>query len=82
MLHVHSFELLTGLPILLLPTQSVVWNTALSLTVVPLYTFFAMRRVYGQGPGKTIAKVLLLTLSYFFIAGFAGAVLSVFFIFR
>ena len=77
MFHVHSFELLIGLPVLLMPTHFMAWNAAVSFTIAPLYTFFAMRAVYGGGPWKTAGKVALLTAFYFILAGLIGFVMGI-----
>ena len=67
-LHIHAFSLLLFSLLLLarpLPALRVLVFWA------PVYAFFAMRRVYGQGLLKTGAKFVLLGASYFaaFLAG-------------
>ena len=66
--HIHSFafilltistllEIFTGI------SQIFGWSTLL----IMLYTFFAMKKVYGQSLGKTFAKFIIITIVYLFI---------------
>jgi len=82
MLHVYSFAFLITLPLMLIPLPFMAGNTFINLSVVPAYTFFAMRRVYGQGAGKTVGKVLLLTLSEFALSVIVGISVTLYFVLR
>lgn len=42
--------------------------SSLALTFFAVYLFLAMKRFYRQGTGKTIAKYLMINMSYFFLA--------------
>jgi len=68
-LHLHSFAflaLVVGLVIDLAvraPEESRPGN-GLAVLVIAIYTFLALRRVYGQGRFITVIKMLILLLGY------------------
>jgi hypothetical protein len=73
-LHLHAFWFLSFTVMLLLrhPAVFLVANAWIAV-----YTYLAMRRVYGQGPGRTAAKYLVLGILYpaALAVGIAGTVI-------
>lgn len=66
--HIHSFAfILLTISILLNVFVGISWAMGLSILGVLVYTFFAMKRVYGQRFGKTFAKFTIVTVAYLFI---------------
>ena len=82
MLHLQAFSFLVSLPILLLTNDFMSWSMLLNVTVDAVYMFFALRRVYRQGPWKTIVKVALLLMGEFLAAAIAGMIIVLVFILR
>lgn len=62
-LHLHAFAFLLATPLLLLPSH---WLTGLLWLFIPLYLFWAMRRVYGQSRKRTALKFFIFGWFYFF----------------
>ncbi len=69
-LHLHSFAFLammvglvhdwsTGAP------EGKGWGNAVAVAVIAVYSFFALRRVYGQGRLVTLLKMVVLLVGYF-----------------
>jgi hypothetical protein len=60
-----------------------IWNWLAVITVmaVPFYLYKGMRRFYGQGRGKTIAKFLLLNLSALIVMVFLLVIFVIFSVF-
>jgi hypothetical protein len=71
-LHNHAFGFLVfALVVLmtrLLPPAIAKWVTIIVWLYVPYYLFVSMRRVYGQGPWLTFAKLAVLSLTYLICA--------------
>ena len=84
-LHAHAFLfLLLGLFVIaarIVPSAMLVSSVGLAVTCgIPCYYFIAMRRVYGQSRGRTLGKLLVLSLAYLIMSLFilvATAVYSV-----
>ncbi len=69
-LHVHAFVFLVLA--LALGTALIAWPPLAAvarwlLWSIPVYAFIAIRRVYGQGPAKTLVKFCLLGIGYAFL---------------
>jgi len=77
-LNVHSFlfitQFLAALGLLLLDTS---WLLIFSAVAVIIYFLLALKRVYGQGWGKTLFKAYLLSWGYFGLLMFAFSVTAV-----
>jgi hypothetical protein len=41
------------------------WGNAVAVAVIAVYSFFALRRVYGQGRLVTLLKMMVLLVGYF-----------------
>lgn len=66
--HQHSLVYLAALPVFLI---DVYWLVPLVLfLLLPLYSFFAMRKVYGESTGLTILKQTVSAVSYFILSLF------------
>lgn len=68
-LHLHSFAFLVfGLTIIVLNSISnSSWVSSISILMVVAYTFFSFKNVYKQSIGKTLLKLIILGVSYFFL---------------
>lgn len=82
LLHDHAFLFLLfglfSLAAALLQIHLLVETLAIAVRLyIPYYYYVAMRRVYGQGPGRTFGKLVVLSLAYFMtgILVFAGTTL-------
>jgi hypothetical protein len=84
-LHNHAFGFLVFA--LLIPTTRFVppaigkWLTIIVWLYVPYYLFVSMRRVYGQGPLLTFAKLAVLSITYFICAVLTLAVTGAYSVF-
>ena len=81
MLHVNAFAFLVSLPAILAP-QVLAWTVMINVFLVPIYMFAALRRVYGQGPGKTLAKVVLFTAAELLIVFCTDIGITIYFVAR
>ena len=63
-LHYHAFALILLTPGSLLPGAAGNSANGIALMVCLVYLFLAMRRVYGDGIGRTLLKFLGLSLTY------------------
>jgi hypothetical protein len=74
-LHNHAFGFLVFAGLLLTtryaPGALGKWITLIVWLYLPYYLFVSMRRVYGQGPWRTVAKLIVLSFTYL-----AGGVLT------
>ena len=68
-LHVHSFWFIA----MILPMLQVDWLVALALGAVPVYTWLAMRRVYGGRWWPRLLRAGLVSLAYLVALGLAMA---------
>ena len=68
-LHVHSFWFLA----MVLPMLQVGWLTTLTLVAVPVYTWLALRRVYGGRWWPRVLRAGLVALVYLVVLGLAVA---------
>lgn len=68
-LHVHSFWFIA----LCLPMLQVGWLVAVTMAVVPIYTWLAMRRVYGGRWWPLLLRAALVSLVYVVVLGLAMA---------
>ncbi len=68
-LHLHSFWFLA----MVLPMPQVGWITTLALVAVPVYTWLALRRVYGGRWWPRLLRAGLLALVYLVVLGLAMA---------
>ena len=68
-LHVHSFWFLA----MVLPMLQVGWLTTLALVAVPVYTWLALRRVYGGRWWPRVLRAGLVALVYLVVLGLAVA---------
>ena len=66
-LHLHSFIFLIFILNLLIELIFPI-NMFIIVMIILVYGFFALKKYYGQGFGKTLAKMLLISLSYLNIA--------------
>ena len=79
-LHFHAFTFLVISAVIALHLWAgpsvTTYSDALGFAV-PFYLFLGMKRFYGQGPAKTMAKFLLLSFSYLliFTVGVAAAIM-------
>jgi hypothetical protein len=77
-LHIHAFLFLTqflaALGLLIFETP---WLLIISSVAIVVYFLFALKRVYGQGWGKTLFKAALLGWGYIFLFSFALVITSV-----
>jgi hypothetical protein len=71
-LHLHTFWLL----VLLLPIAHDVFSLVATLAI-PIYAVLAMRRVYGGGWIKTIAKAMFVSIVYLVVALIAVGIVAV-----
>jgi hypothetical protein len=61
-LHVHAFGFLLAAPLLLAPDS---WPTGFLWLALPVYLFWAMKRVYGQSWARTAVKFITFGWAYF-----------------
>jgi hypothetical protein len=84
-LHIQSFSLLIAIPLMvILPYFKIDFATGsffVSLTLVPVYIFLTLRRIYAQSVGKTMLKAFLLNMGHFVLAMLLGAGIAIFCIF-
>jgi hypothetical protein len=71
-LHVHAFWFLA----LLLVFTNVWWLSAIGFTLIPVYTFRAMRRVYGGRRWPRLLRGVLVALLYGVVLGVALTVVG------
>jgi hypothetical protein len=74
--HNQCFQFLVSLAFLFVPSYP--FKNATVMVFTPIYTFLAMRRVYGQGLLKTALKSLTLTASYFAVLAMIGIVVMIY----
>lgn len=76
--HNQCFQFLVSLVLLFAPNN--IGRTTLAMLIMPVYTVFAMRRVYEQGMVKSVVKSLALTASFFVMMGVIGIIVLFYFL--
>ena len=78
--HVHALVLLAGailMTVRYFTGETNEYDFLILTGLLFFYSFFALKRVYEQGWGKTFLKLILITFSYFFVLLICITVISV-----
>ena len=76
-LHFHAFVMLSMLPSTFVTGRADELLSSIALAISAIYLFLALRRVYGDGLVRTLAKLLGLGVCYSILLGLAMALVAI-----